>query len=488
MHDFFIATIHSASAAARMPGAETDSLKFWFVTVVFILTFVAIASEKINKTTAALFGASLMMLVILPGPLHEPVRNGPAAPSAVQQIETTQSETFYHEQYQKLDMFSRYVNFDVLFTLAGMMVIVNILSGTGLFQYIAIKSAKFAKGQPIRTMILLVISTAVLSAFLDNVTTILLIVPVTIVIASELKLSPMPFLMAETFASNIGGTATLIGDPPNLIIGSAVGLNFMAFLKNLAPFIAFLIIIYCIVLSLHYKKKMKVTVEQQAHIMELDDSETITDRATLIKAGIAMGVTLIGFLFHGMLGLQPCVVAMSGAALCLALCNINVEHALEKVEWGTLFFFLGLFVLVEGASYAGLMEKIGGLLVFTESWHPLLTILAVMWFCASCIFVINNVSFTAVAVSIIMSFMKTHDVFAGNAPLQNLMWWGVALSVCLGGNFSLLGAAANLVTASIYEKAGHKISFSEFLHYSLPVTFASMLAASVYIAMRYYML
>ena len=337
-------------------------------------------------------------------------------------------------------------------------------------------------------MILLVMATATLSAFLDNVTTVLLVVPVTFIVASQMKVSPVPFIMAETLASNIGGTATLIGDPPNLIIGSTVGLNFMAFLVNLAPFILLILLIYCAVLYFYYGRKMSVTVEQRARIMEMDESQSITDPGTLKKAGTIMLLTILGFLVHGVFGIQPCVVAMTGAAVCLAVCRVNVDQMLEKIEWGTLFFFLGLFIIVAGADYAGVMAKVGSYLQFTADWHPLAIILTLMWICGVAVAVINNVSFTAVAVTIILGFLKTVPVFQGNVPLQHLLWWGVALALCLGGNFTLYGAAANLVTAGLAQQSGHKVNFRIFAAYGVPVTACALLASSLYVTIRYFCL
>ena len=313
---------------------------FWFATIVFFGTYIAIASEKVHKTVAALIGASLMFLVVLNGPSHGGHEESPSQ-VLEQSIEHTKINAELLERankYEELDVFARYVNFDVIFTLAGMMLLVNVLSGTGIFQYIAIKSAKIAKGSPVRTMILLVIATAVLSAFLDNVTTILLIAPVTLLVAAELGVAAMPFLMAETMASNIGGTATLIGDPPNLIIGSVARLDFAAFMLNLAPFIVVILIIYCICLKMYYSKRMQVTVEQRARIMELNETAAITDPVNMKRGGIVMIITIIGFLLHGALGLQPCVIAIAGSALCLAVCKVDVDHCLEKIEWSTYIF------------------------------------------------------------------------------------------------------------------------------------------------------
>ncbi len=493
-----------------------ENFWFWFGTVVFFGTYLLIASEKVHKTVAALLGASLMMLCILPGPGHsggshdtpQPVAveayqgqaDGVETPvQAVEAVEaadaaadgahvTGMTRDQKAERFDKLDTFARYSNFDVVFTLAGMMLLVNLLSGTGLFQYVAIKCAKTAKGSPIRTMILLVLATAFLSAFLDNVTTILLIAPVTLLVASELGVAPIPFLMAETMASNIGGTATLIGDPPNLIIGSVAGLNFMAFMINLFPFIALVMVIYCIVLWVYYSPRMHVTVEKRALIMELNEKAAITDHSNLMRGGIVMLLTIGGFLLHGAVGIQPCVVAMAGAALALALCKVNVDHALEKIEWSTLFFFMALFILVCGAEMCGLMEKIGGLLLLMSDWPVPVILLVIMWCSAIAAAVMNNVSFTAAMVTVVVGFIGATPAFRDNMVNQNLLWWSLALAVCLGGNASLVGAAANLVTVGIAEKNGHKVSFGDFLRYGIPVTVGTMLLASGYIMWRYYVL
>lgn len=472
---------------------------FWFATIVFFGTYFLIASEKVHKTTAAMIGASLMFLVILQGPVHNAEGHG-GKKSPGELISQVIEHSFFQQtpeikehletaaRYEKLDIFARYVNFDVIFTLAGMMLLVNILSGTGIFQYVAIKCAKIAKGSPIKTMIMLVIATATLSAFLDNVTTVLLIAPVTLLVASELGVAVMPFLMAETMASNIGGTATLIGDPPNLIIGSVAHLDFAAFMINLAPFIVVILAIYCVCLKMYYSSKMQVTVERRARIMELDEKAAIIDPSNMKRGGIVMILTIIGFLIHGAVGLQPCVVAMAGASLGLAVCKVDVDHALEKIEWSTLFFFLGLFAVVSGAEQAGLMHKFGDLLKFTENWNVLATVLLVMWVSGIAAAIMNNVSFTAAMVTIVATFLHSVPVFRDNPCNRELMWWGLALAVCLGGNGTIVGAAANLVTAGIAEKAGQKITFKEFLKYGIPVTLFSLIAASLYVTIRYFVL
>lgn len=442
---------------------------FWIGTAVFLTTYLLIATEKVHKVICALGGAALMFIFVL----SRPHGAGEALSGAA-------------AQYAKLDAYARNVNFDVIFTLCGMMILVNILSTTGLFQYVAIKCAKLAKGSPLKMMILLSIATAFMSAFLDNVTTILLVAPVTLLVCAQLGVSPIPFLMAETLSSNIGGTATLIGDPPNLIIGSAAKLDFNAFLINLAPFIVVLMAIYMLSLYLYYRKKLYVTVEKRARIMDLDEKAAITDRKKMRRGLAVMFLTIGGFLSHSVTGLEPGVVAMAGAALGMALCKVDVEKALEKVEWVTLFFFIGLFVLVAGAKACGLIDVIGNGLAVLNNVHPLLVILIVMWLCGSVAAVTNNVSFTAAVVSIIALFMENAPGFQGNTVLCQLMWWGLALAVCLGGNGSLVGAAANLVTAGLAEKAGYKVTFKSFITYGLPVTIGSMVCASIYIVLRYY--
>ena len=441
--------------------------EFWIGTVVFMTTYILIATEKVHKVICALGGAAVMFIFVL----HKEHTNAALTGAAA--------------EYAKLDVWARNVNFDVIFTLCGMMILVNILSTTGLFQYVAIKCAKLAKGSPIKMMILLSLATAFMSAFLDNVTTILLVAPVTLLVCAELGVSAIPFLIAETMSSNIGGTATLIGDPPNLIIGSFAKLDFMAFLINLAPFIVVLMALYMVCLWLYYRKKFYVTIEKRARIMELDEKAAITDRKKMTGGLIVMLLTIAGFLSHSFTGLEPGVVAMTGAAVALAVCKVDVEKALEKVEWVTLFFFIGLFVLVAGAKDCGLIAFIGEGLKILNTVHPLLTILIVMWVCGSIAAVTNNVSFTAAVVSIIALFMQNAPAFQGNEALCELMWWALALAVCLGGNGSLVGAAANLVAVGLAEKAGHKLSFKDFLRYGIPVTAGSMIFASIYIAGRY---
>ena len=464
-----------------------------FSAIVFFGTYILIASEKIHKTAAALLGAMLMLFVILPGPHHaeqarmEGLASGLTQTSMAEaQRQELQAAFADGASYAGLDVFARYSNFDVIFTLAGMMILVNILSMTGFFQYVAILCAKVSQGSPIRLMVLLVIATAVLSAFLDNVTTILLVAPVTLVVTSQLQLPTIPFLMAETMASNIGGTATLIGDPPNLIIGGEANFSFLAFLINLTPVVVVILTIYCLILWLFYRKKMYVTVENRARIQSLNAKSAITDYHNLRRGGLVMLLTIVGFLLHGLFDIQPSLVAMAGATLALCICRVDVVTALEKIEWDTLFFFMGLFILVQGAETSGLLDQVGKLLEFTADWNPIVTILAIMWFSAIAAALMNNVSFTAAMAAMVSVFVRTAPAFRDTPCLQETLWWGLALAVCLGGNGSIVGAAANMVVAGIAGKSGAKITTGVFLKYGMPVMLGSMVLASAYIVVRYY--
>ena len=442
----------AAEAASELAGSAAGSTHMWIGVAIFAAAYLFIASEKVDKTIAAMLGAGLMIALGVAG---------------------------FNDMLGKIDL-------NVLGLLIGMMVIVNIMATTGVFEYLAVKIARQTKGNGVLVVMEFLLATAFISAFMDNVTTVILMAPVTILITQLLRLPTVPILIMEAIFSNIGGTATLIGDPPNLIIGSIAGLNFADFLINLAPFIIVVMAIYCICLWVYYSKRMHVTVEKRALIMELDERAAITDWSNLRRGGIVMVLTIFGFLVHGALGLQPCVVAMAGATLALLICKVDVDHALEKIEWSTLFFFMALFILVCGAEYCGLMEKIGGLMSLMDGWPVPVVVLVIMWVSALAAAVMNNVSFTAAMVTVVAAFISSTPAFNHSMECRNLLWWGLALAVCLGGNASLVGAAANLVTVGIAEKNGHQVGFMDFLKYGVPVTLGSMVLASAYILARYY--
>jgi len=440
------------------------AFSIWFAAVVFVGTYALIASERVHKTAAALAGASLMLIVILrPG-----APGGEGEPS----------------------VFSRYVDHNVIFTLAGMMIIVNVLRTTGLFQYAAVKCVKWTRARPLATLALLSVLTAVLSAWLDNVTTVLLVAPISLLVARHLRLDPVPFLIAEAIASNVGGTATLIGDPPNLLIGSAGGLSFIDFIIHLTPIVAIVLVVLVAAQTFWLRKGMYVSRADRAAVMELDESKAITNRPLLWRALIVTGITLVGFLLHDAIGIEPSVVAMAGAAAILVVSRFDVEKALAEVEWPTLFFFLGLFVVVAGAEQAGLIDHISGAVLSIVGRNPARLAIAILWFSGLSVAVMNNISFTTAMLPVVERVIDGMSVHG--PPLTSVqeqaLWWALALGACLGGNGTLIGAAANLVVADQARKDGNPISFRRFTRVGLPCSIASLFLASIYVYLRYFAL
>ena len=443
--------------------------------VIFILTYLCIAFEKqlrIDKTVAALAGGVLMVCFIL---AHHP-----------------------DKAMEGLSMWNRHADFDVIFLLCGMMIIVNILRDSGIFQYVAIKCAKLGRGYPLPVLALLLFATAALSAFLDNVTTVLLMAPVTLLVATEMKVNPVTFLIPEILASNLGGTATLIGDPPNILVGAegqkvfgyteAVSFDFVAFLKVLTPLVVFVMLVFVGLLAVFLRKGMKVTAEERARIMELDEKAAITNAALMKKGLCVMGLTLLGFLTHGLTHLEPGVVAIGGASLLLLVTRESVEEALAKVEWNTLFFFIGLFLVVKGASESGLLSVLGGKLSGFIGHPEMIAYIApviVLWVSGLLAGVMNNVSFTLAALPIIKGFAFAFfggDPAVDPVPVQaEAMYWALALGACFGGNLTPVGAAANLVVIGIAQRNGHTISWGDYLKWGLPCSLGSLLLATAYI-------
>jgi Na+/H+ antiporter NhaD/arsenite permease-like protein len=445
-----------------LPGViatTVDHVEPWFMILgssIFILTYLAIAFEKqirVDKTISAMFGSSLMLFFILESPQH-------GGEGAAQ------------------DAYSYFVDFNVIFLLAGMMLIVNLLRETGVFEYLAIRCAKAGRGQPLAVLTLLLVVTAVLSAFLDNVTTVLLIAPVTFLVAEQLNAPPLMFLIPEALASNIGGTATLIGDPPNILIGSYAKLDFVSFLQVLTPFICVLMAMFIVILLLLLRGKITVTAEQRARVMDLNEKRAITNPRLLKKSLFIVALTLAGFMLHGVFRLEPGVVAMGGAALLLLLTRANVEKALEGVEWPTLFFFLGLFIVVNGGVKAGLIDLLAEKAMSVMGSNPYVAAVALLWISGICAGIMNNVSFTAAALPVVKAVAASFPTVEA-APF----WWALALGACLGGNLTPVGAAANLVICNISAKSGKPISFGQFMRWGAPCAIGSLILASGYICL-----
>jgi len=438
MHD----TIH-LSAQHISSGAVTAAL------LIFLGTYGIIISERIHRTVIAIFGGALMVVLGI-------------------------FMNFY-DQHEAVSM----VDFNTIGLLVGMMIIVGITKDTGFFQYVAIKSAKFVKGDPWKTLIMFSIITAVFSALLDNVTTVLLMVPMTLVICDNLKINPLPFLFVEIFMSNIGGTATLIGDPPNILIGSAAGLSFMDFVVNLAPIILVLFIILIPLIKWVYGPKIKTAKENMERVMKLDEKESIQDPILLKKSLIVLGIVILGFFLHDILHMEGATIAIFGAGLLLLLDNKNPEKALHEVEWTTIFFFIGLFVIIGGLEAVGVISWAAEKLISLTGGSLKITSIAMLWGGAIFSAFVDNIPFVATMIPMVQEMGST---FTNLNPI----WWSLALGACLGGNGTLVGASANLVVAGMAERSGYKIKFVDFMKMGLVIMFITVAISNVYVLVRYF--
>lgn len=369
---------------------------------------------------------------------------------------------------------------EIIFLLVAMMIIVWIISETGLFQWFAIKVAQGVRGNPMALIAILSIVTAVFSAFLDNVTTILLMAPVSILLAKQLELSAFPFLMAEVMGANIGGAATLIGDPTQLIIGSEGKLGFNDFLMNTAPLALIALAFLIITVYFLYRKELIVSNELKARIMELDPSRTLKDVKLLKKALIVFGIVILGFVLNNFINKGLAVISLSGAVVLMILAKKTPHDAFKAVEWDTLFFFIGLFIMVKGLENIKIIEYVGEELVKLTEGRFKLASLLLMWISAMFASILGNVA-TATTFSQIVHFLEPH--FSGMNT--RALWWALSFGACLGGNLTILGAATNVVAVSVGDKAGLKIGFVQFMKFSAIIVLESLILASIYIWIRY---
>jgi Na+/H+ antiporter NhaD/arsenite permease-like protein len=383
------------------------------------------------------------------------------------------------------------VDFNTLGLLTGMMVIVAITRRCGVFQFVAIWSAKKVRADPWGILLMLSVVTAVFSALLDNVTTVLLIAPVTLLITEELNIDPYPFLFAEIFSSNIGGAATLVGDPPNIMIGSAVHLSFNDFLVNLAPITPAIMLITLVAIYMIWGKNLHATVEARQRVMQFREEDAITDYALLRKSLIVLSLVIVGFVLAHPLHLEPATIAMFGAGLLLFLNNIgaaadeqseDVHKSFGEVEWVTIFFFVGLFIVVTGIEHAGLLEMLANEVLELTGGDLAVTSIAILWIAAIASAIVDNIPFVATMIPMIESMAPA---FGGAENLMPL-WWSLALGACLGGNGSLVGASANLIVAGFAERAGHRIPFLRFMLIAFPLMLISIVIASAYVYLRYF--
>ena len=428
---------------------------FWVAVGVFVAAYALIVSEKVHRTVVALLGASvLLVLRVLP-----------------------QNEAFAA------------VDWNVIFLLASMMIIINIMVRTGVFEWIAIQTVRVAKGRPFLIMVFMSLVTAVLSAFLDNVTTVLLIAPVTVFVAKELRISPVPFLITEVIASNIGGTATLIGDPPNIMIGSAAALGFNQFIINLTPVIVLVFVFYVLTLKFMFAKALHVDPNRLQVVMAMDPAKSLRDRPLLIKSSVVMGLVVAGFFVHEAFHLEPATIALAGAAALLLITKAKPHDILREVEWPTLFFFVGLFILVQGLVKVGAIAKLTQEVLKLTKGNLHATTMVILWFSAFLSAVVDNIPYVATMIPLVKGMIPNiaGSLQIHHAVVSGPLWWALALGACLGGNGTLIGASANIVVAGIAEEHHHPITFKAFFKYGFPLMVESIVICHVYLYLRYFL-
>ena len=422
------------------------------VLLIFVAAYVLIATERVHRVAAALGGAAAMVLV---GVVDAQV-------------------AFFSDRTG--------VDWNVIFLLLGMMVIVGVLRQTGVFEYVAIWSAKRARGRPFLIMVMLILLTAVASALLDNVTTVLLVAPVTLLVCEQIEAPPVPFLIAEAMASNIGGTATLIGDPPNIIIASKSGLTFNDFLLNLGPVIVLLVLVFIGLCRIMFRSAFTYRPESVAALMKLDEREAIKDGPLLVKSGVVLAGVLFGFVSHSILDVEPSMVALLGAGALVAISRVDVEDCLADVEWATLVFFMGLFVMVGALVEVGVVHSLAERATEAVDGRYFLASTVLVWASGVLSGIVDNIPYVATMAPLV------HDlVRAGHGdPGADAAWWSLALGADLGGNATAVGASANVVVLGIAARYGHPISFWTFTKYGLVVASTTIFIAWAYIALRYF--
>jgi Na+/H+ antiporter NhaD/arsenite permease-like protein len=424
---------------------EGVDLAFWAAVVVFVLTYALIATERIHKTVAALMGGVAIILL-----------------GVVDQEHAFES-----------------IDFNVIFLLAGMMVLAAIIRRTGVFGWLAVRAARVAGGDGYRILVVTSLITAVASAFLDNVTTVILVGPITLFLAARLGLSPLPFIISSILASNIGGAATLIGDPPNILIGSAASLDFVAFLVHMTPLAVVCLAVYLVGARWLFGGQLTIAPELRDQLLAMDERQMITDPALLRVSLIVLGATLLGFLVHGLVGWEPGTVALAGAALLLLLSRLEPHDVLRDVEWTTLFFFIGLFIMVGGLIEVGVIDLIAAQIGDLTGGALAPTSFLILWLSAGLSAIIDNIPYTATMIPVVEQLVASqgHDA--------DVFWWALAIGADFGGNATIIAASANVTLASLSEREGHPIRFGTFVRYGVPVTLVTIGIASGYIWVRY---
>jgi Na+/H+ antiporter NhaD/arsenite permease-like protein len=430
------------------------SIVAWIAVAVFAFVYVLIATEWVHRVTAAVAGAAVMFI-----------------------IGAANAESAFFSEESGID-------WNVVFLLLGMMLLVAVLRRTGLFEYLAIWATKRARGRPFRVMVILVLVTAVASAALDNVTTVLLIAPVTFLVCGRLGVPVAPFLIAEVLASNIGGAATLVGDPPNIIIASRGGLGFDEFLIHLAPFIVVVLVVFVGLCRLLFRSAFRYDPDRAEAVMALRERDAIRDGRLLVTSLAVLAAVLIAFVLHRQLHVAPSVVALLGGLALLLLSRLNPAEVARDVEWPTLVFFAGLFVMVGGLVHTGVIDSISRAATGAVQDRMLLASMVLLWGSAALSAIVDNIPYVATMSPIVAELVHA----AGGHSSGQVLWWSLALGADLGGNATAIGASANVVALGLAEKAGRPISFWQFTRYGLIVTVITIALAMPYLWLRYFVL
>lgn len=411
---------------------------------VFLIVILLIITERVHRTAAAMAGA---MVLILTGVMSA-------------------------------DKALSYIDFNTIGVLVGMMIFVAIVRRSGMFEYIAVRAAKAVHGDPWKIMVAFTLITAVLSAILDNVTTVLLVGPMSIAIARMLKIDPVPFLMGQILASNVGGTATLIGDPPNIMIGSAAHLSFMDFLDNTGFAVLFILAVLILLMKIVYEKKIELGTVDTGAIEKLDPSKSITNRALMKKGIIVLICVIVGFMFHDKLGIESSVIALTAAAVMLIIGREDVNEAIQDVEWTTILFFMSLFVVVGGLTETGIIKELASKIIDATNGHPMVTMLVLLWASALLSSILDNIPFVATLIPLILA-MQADGIDVTS------FWWAISLGACLGGNGTMIGASANVVLSDISTKHGYPITFKSYLKVGMPFMLLSIVISTVFLVVKF---
>ncbi len=410
--------------------------------LIFVVALALIASDRVDRTKVALIGMTLVVL------------------------------TQVSAQEQAIEA----IDFNTIGLLVGMMLMIRLTETTGVYTWLAIRAAQWSRGRPLAVVLALAVTTAVLSAFLDNVTTILLIVPITFLIADALDINPVPLIMIEIFSSNVGGTATLIGDPPNILIAGHTGLSFMEFIVNLAPIAALTSIVVIGGLYFVFRGQLQITEEARQRAMGLDASRSIEDAAEARRTVPILLITILLFFFHKPLGLEPATVALAGASVMLLVTNQDLHKSIAGIEWPTLFFLIGLFVMVGALEQTGALGEVAEGIASVTGGNRVAELLGIVWTAAIGSAIVDNIPFTAAMIPVV-------DTLSGGS--DNAYWWALALGACFGGNATIVAAAANVAAVGMSTRAGYPIGFVQFMKYGIPVTLVSVIMATAYMMVRY---